>query len=165
MKKENTITITVSGTPGSGKSRLTLLLKRFLNDYGFDVDFDHGIDFKDEDHFDAVASKNLNEILQRIEETTKVSLKQIQLQRENTNMKTIAQQLNIKEFPFTIRAKEGTPIYYENSDGYWNKKEYDSLGRLIYYEDSKGKLIDYRPNPCADKVVEIEGIKYKLTAV
>jgi hypothetical protein len=162
MKKENTITITVSGTPGSGKSRLTLLLKRFLNDYGFDVDFDHGIDFKDEDHFDAVASKNLNEILQRIEETTKVSLKQIQLQRENVNMKTIAQQLNIKEFPFEIRDKNGNEIYFENSNRYWYKCEFDSNGSDIYYEDSDGYIVDKR---CENKVVEIDGIKYKLTAV
>ena len=32
-------------------------------------------------------------------------------------MNTIAQQLNIKEFPFRIKDKNGKQIYYEDSDG------------------------------------------------
>jgi len=53
-------------------------------------------------------------------------------------MKTIAQQLNVKEFPFEIRDKNGNQIYYETSTGYWEKKEYDSNGNKIYYETSDG---------------------------
>jgi hypothetical protein len=53
-------------------------------------------------------------------------------------MKTIAQQLNIKEFPFEIRDKNGNEIYYEDSDGFWVKWEYDSRGNEIYCEDSDG---------------------------
>jgi len=53
-------------------------------------------------------------------------------------MKTIAQQLGIKDFPFEIRDKNGNEIYYENSDGYWVKYEYDSNGKQIYAETSKG---------------------------
>ena len=52
-------------------------------------------------------------------------------------MKTIAQQLNIKEFPFRIKDKNGNVIYYENSDKYWAKIEYKD-GHRIYYEDSDG---------------------------
>jgi hypothetical protein len=33
----------------------------------------------------------------------------------------------------------------------------------IYFEDSDGEIIDKRPKPCEGKIVEIEGIKYKLT--
>jgi hypothetical protein len=101
-------------------------------------------------------------------------------------MKTIAQQLNIKEFPFRITDKNGNEIYHENSIGYWwkcefdsnrnqrygetsdkrwSKWEFDSDGNEIYYEDSDGMLRDNRPKPCENKVVEIDGIKYKLTAV
>jgi isopentenyldiphosphate isomerase len=163
-KKYNTITITVSGTPGSGKSRLTYLLKRLLKEYGLDIEFDHGIDFKDEDHFDAVANNDIEEVIQRIKETTNVSLKQIQLER-NPNVKTIAQQLNVTEFPFIIEDKNGNIIYYETSDNYWIKWEYHPGGKLIYYENSHGHIEDNRPKSCADKVVEIDGIKYKLTAV
>jgi hypothetical protein len=59
-------------------------------------------------------------------------------------MKTIAQQLNIKEFPFIIRGSMGNVIYYENSKGFWYKREYDSNGNEIYYEDSDGIVIDKR---------------------
>ena len=53
-------------------------------------------------------------------------------------MKTIAQQLNVKEFPFTIKDKNGNVIYSEDSDGYWYRWEYDSNGNEIYYEFSDG---------------------------
>ena len=98
-------------------------------------------------------------------------------------MKTIAQQLNVKDFPFTIRDKNGNQIYFENSngfwrkrerdsngteiyyefsDGFWYKREYDSNGNEIYFEDSHGEIIDNRPKGCEGKVVEIDGKKYKL---
>ena len=53
-------------------------------------------------------------------------------------MKTIAQQLNVTEFPFIIRDKNGNQIYFEDSKGYWYKKEYDSNGNEIYHENSNG---------------------------
>jgi predicted metal-dependent hydrolase len=53
-------------------------------------------------------------------------------------MKTIAQQLNIKEFPFKINDNKGNEIYFEGSDGYWSKREYNNKGNVIYYEDSLG---------------------------
>jgi len=53
-------------------------------------------------------------------------------------MKTIAQQLSIKDFPFIIKDKNGNRIYFECSDGYWVKREYDSKGKVIYCEDSEG---------------------------
>ena len=59
--------------------------------------------------------------------------------------KTIAQQLNVKEFPFEIKDKNGKEIYYENSDGYWIKHEYDQNGKVIYSETSIGRIIDNRP--------------------
>jgi|688.fasta_scaffold206364_2 hypothetical protein len=53
-------------------------------------------------------------------------------------MTTIAQQLKIKEFPFQIKDSNGNRIYWENSNGYWIKREFDSKGNRIYYEDSNG---------------------------
>jgi hypothetical protein len=53
-------------------------------------------------------------------------------------MKTIAQQLNVKEFPFEIKDSNGKEIYYEDSNGRWYKGEYDSQGKEIYYEESDG---------------------------
>ena len=81
-------------------------------------------------------------------------------------MKTIAQQLNIKNFPFEIKNDKGNiiyseystgywskseydsnnnQIYFEDLDGYWSKSEYDSNNKEIYYEDSKGFIKDNRP--------------------
>ena len=101
-------------------------------------------------------------------------------------MKTIAQQLNIKEFPFIIKDKNGNEIYFEDSKGFWckreydsngnktyfenftgfwSKREYDSNGNEIYYESSNGEIRDNRPKGCEGKVVEIDGKKYKLTEV
>ena len=38
-----------------------------------------------------------------------------------------------------IYDEDGNIIYYENSEGYWRKYEYDENGRYrIYYEDSYG---------------------------
>jgi len=39
--------------------------------------------------------------------------------------------------------KKGYTIYYENSDGYWYKREYDENGNKIYYEDSDGGWSKY----------------------
>ena len=48
---------------------------------------------------------------------------------------TIAQFLNVKDFPFEIEDKNGKLIYYENSDGYWLKSEYDDEGNEIRREN------------------------------
>jgi len=53
-------------------------------------------------------------------------------------MKTIAQQLNITEFPFIINDENRNEIYYENSDGFWYKREFDENNNQIYYETSEG---------------------------
>ncbi len=53
-------------------------------------------------------------------------------------MKTIAQQLKIKNFPFIIKDKNGYTLCYENSDGFWSKSEYDANGKVIRYENSYG---------------------------
>ena len=60
---------------------------------------------------------------------------------------------------------QSNQIYFENSKGFWAKREYDSQGNKMYYENSDGEIIDNRPKPCEGKVVEIEGVKYKLTKV
>ena len=52
--------------------------------------------------------------------------------------KTIAQQLNIKSFPFIIKDEKDNEVYYEDSTGYWVKFQYDEKDNEIYYEDSTG---------------------------
>ena len=64
-----------------------------------------------------------------------------------------------------IRDFRGNLIYFEDSKRYWSKWEYDSQGKVIYIKDSKGYLVDKRPKPCENKVVEIDGEKFKLVKV
>ena len=91
-------------------------------------------------------------------------------------MKTIAQQLNVKSFPFIIKESNGKVIYREESNGYWVryeydssnieiylenskgdwiKREYDSTGREIYYESSYGTLYDNRPKTEIQKAIDL----------
>ena len=81
-------------------------------------------------------------------------------------MKTIAKILNIKQFPFIIKDKNGNGLYSENSNGYWCKFEYNELGQEIYYEDSSGHIIDNRPKPKPEytmaQLVEMLGEDFKL---
>ena len=51
---------------------------------------------------------------------------------------TIAQQLKVTKFPFTIKDDKGNVIYYEDSDRWWHKKEWDDKGNVIYYENRDG---------------------------
>jgi transcriptional regulator with XRE-family HTH domain len=97
--------------------------------------------------------------------------------RYNKDMKeqTIAQFLNVKDFLFVIKDKNGNIIYfensdgywskwehddqgnkirYENSDGYWRKSEYDDEGNAIYYEDSDGVIVDERPKPMIELTLQ-----------
>jgi hypothetical protein len=80
-------------------------------------------------------------------------------------MKTIAEQLNIKEFPFIIKDKDGREIYWENSTRFWLKTEYDSNGNKIYWENSEGKIIDNRSKYCDGKMIELDGKLYQLKEV
>ena len=56
---------------------------------------------------------------------------------------TIAQQLNVTDFPFRIKDKQGNLLYFEDSDGFWSRREYDSKGGEIFYEDSTGDWRKY----------------------
>ena len=58
--------------------------------------------------------------------------------------KTIAQQLNITDFPFTVEDKDGNRVYWEDSDGWWEKREFDDANDLVYSEDSDGVFEKHR---------------------
>ncbi len=102
-------------------------------------------------------------------------------------MKTIAQQLNVTDFPFRIKDKNNNEIYwedsngcwwkqeydsnkniiyYEDSNGYWAKKEYDANNNEIYYENSKGTITDNRPKSIPkytmEELVAKLGHKFKI---
>jgi len=75
---------------------------------------------------------------------------------------TIAQFLNVKDFPFVIKDKNGNEIYYEDSDGLWCKSEYDDEGNNIYFENWRGQIIDDRPKPIIEltlqDIAEMKGV-------
>jgi len=56
--------------------------------------------------------------------------------------KTIAQQLKINDFPFTIYDEDGGELYYEDESGYWRKTQYfedsDDYGHVLT-KDSEGE--------------------------
>jgi len=65
------------------------------------------------------------------------------------------------------RDANGKQTYYETSTGYWSRYEYDDNGRPIYYENSNStkRGTPKSAKTCEGKVVEVDGIKYKLKAL
>jgi len=61
----------------------------------------------------------------------------------------------------------GNETYCENSTGYWHRYEYDANGNETYYETSTGykRGTPKSARTCEGKVVEVDGIKYKLKAL
>ena len=57
-----------------------------------------------------------------------------------------------------IKDRNDKNIYLEKSNRYLAKWEYDSKGKLIYFEDSKGVIIDNR----IPQIIEHNGRKYQL---
>ena len=57
-----------------------------------------------------------------------------------------------------IKNNSGDVIYFEESDGYWFKIEYDSQGKQVYYENSLGQIHDNR----IPEIIEHNGRKYLL---
>ena len=67
-------------------------------------------------------------------------------------------------FPIIIKDANGNQTYYENSNGFWCKQEYDANGNETYCEDRDGpKRGTPRIQSCDGKVIEVDGKKYKLT--
>lgn len=82
MENKTEIIITVSGKASSGKSRMTFLLKEFLKEKGFDIEFHGGLDFKKESDFDVHMSENIDISIEHIIKTRKIILQEKQLPRK-----------------------------------------------------------------------------------
>ena len=70
-------------------------------------------------------------------------------------------------FPIEIRDANGLETYFEDSEGNWYRHEYDANGKVTYFENSDGlkRGTPRSAKTCEGKVVEVDGIKYKLTAL
>ena len=82
MEKKN-ITVTVSGATGSGKSRIAFLLKKFLREQGFEVEYEPNLDHPSEGLFDLHMNQNLNEVVENFKTTRKIKIKELQTPYEN----------------------------------------------------------------------------------
>jgi thymidylate kinase len=80
MKTKN-INITVSGQVGVGKSRVTFLLKQFLREKGFEVNFTGSTDHPSESDFDKQISSNIETVIDSIKETSGITLTEVQEKR------------------------------------------------------------------------------------
>ena len=69
--------------------------------------------------------------------------------------------------PIEIRDTNGKVTYYEDSNRFWAQWERDDNGNQAYYEDSNGSKwgTPKSSKTCEGKVVEVDGIKYKLKAL
>ena len=64
---------------------------------------------------------------------------------------------------FEVYDGKGNMIYFENSGGYWYKREYDEKGNEIYYEDSEEKIVDNRLKELTvEEIEKILGYKIKI---
>ena len=75
-----------------------------------------------------------------------------------------------KSYGFWYRCEydaNGKVTYYENSNDYWERWEYDANGNETYYENGDGfkRGTPKSSKTCEGKVLEIDGLKYKLTAL
>ena len=78
------ITISVTGMVNTGKSRLILLLKKFLKENNFKVEFDGGIDYETETQFDELVSQNLEQVIEKIKESSVITFEEVQVKRTVT---------------------------------------------------------------------------------
>ena len=64
---------------------------------------------------------------------------------------------------FETYDEKGNRIYFENSKGYWSKREYDETGNQIYFENSNGEIIDKRVRELnIEEIEKLLGYKIKI---
>lgn len=79
---KNEIKITVSGETGSGKSRISVLLKQFLEANGFDVD----LALNDGDIEDEL-STNLMDVISKLSERARIVISEVNIPRKTLKPK------------------------------------------------------------------------------
>lgn len=80
MKKQ-TLEITITGMCGSGKSRLLFIIKNFLKNKGFDVEYGGDFDYPTEFEFDKCMVEHNDEVIDFLikNRTIVINEKQIKL--------------------------------------------------------------------------------------
>jgi len=75
--KEKEVFITIQGKACSGKSRLLYMLKKFLKEQNFEVEFDGTLDFPTENDFDNFMHKDIEIATQILKKNRKIFFKEI----------------------------------------------------------------------------------------
>jgi len=80
---------------------------------------------------------------------------------------TIAQFLKVRDFPFHIKDKNDKVIYYEDSQGFWLKRECNAQGKESYTINSeevwnRPEVVEMTLQQIADKLgVDVSRIRIK----
>jgi len=64
-------------------------------------------------------------------------------------------------FPIEIEDDDGNQTYFEASDGYWDRYEWDDKGRATYREDSGGNWERYERDANGDETYYENSEGYK----
>lgn len=91
------LTVTISGAVNSGKSSLLYLLKEGIKESGFEVKFDGGLDFSDEQEFDSNMEKKIDSTLGKLVHSTVIVFREMQLQKAASAK---GQVITVEDFDF-----------------------------------------------------------------
>jgi len=80
--KKNNLTITISGERASGKSHLLFLLKNYLRDNNFNVEYELNADYPTEILFDNQINRKFDNVIEIIKERSNIILKEIVTQEK-----------------------------------------------------------------------------------
>ncbi len=75
------VKITISGTAGSGKSRIAYLIKEALKNKGLNIEHSFGIDFDDENQFDNTMSRNIDSVVENISKNRTIIIEEIAINK------------------------------------------------------------------------------------
>ena len=70
-------------------------------------------------------------------------LNQVKKQKHKNKGDEMTNETEIK-YPIEVFNKQGKQIYYEVSNGYWAKYEYDTQGNKTHYKDSNGDWANWK---------------------
>ena len=114
MKKE--LTITISGTTGSGKTIVSALIHSLLRQKGFvHVNLENDSDFPNKRQYDKYVSKHLDTIVDKIKSEIKLNITQVQTQRLPTDTGLTDEQI-LKQFGWVIDCESPFNIRNETTN-------------------------------------------------
>lgn len=82
------------------------------------------------------------------------------------NKLTLEELTKYMEYPIRLFDKNHNEIYFENDNGFWQRREFDKNNSMIYAEDSFGNITNSRYKQTKElsikELEEILGYKVKI---